>query len=236
MKYFYFFIFMLISLQCRNNSVKNSTEIMHFPKKEKVTIPIFLSEKYKNTKFFQFLIEKNKELKTEIFNINDNELENIKYEEKILEKELILAKFLIEDFTEYDFLLKNGKIIFENVISISKTKHYFLYEGWDNDKNKELLEYYEICEAGCLHFQKYLKIFDIEEDSVQLKAELPIIEQNCYNDFSYITTYKYKVTNRNLLTEIIYGRRKDCYSDKIQQIDSVKKQNKTFFNNILIKK
>lgn len=189
-------------------------------KKENIISSSF-SQKYHSTRYFNFLLNKNNDLCKEINRIYDENSENISYKEDLLETDLILTKFIIEDFSEYNFVVRNGKIIFKNVISINRAKHYFEYKDWDNDNKKDLIEYYEQCEAGCLSFYKSMNIYSIRKDTILLKKQLPIKERICYDGFAQITDYQYKIKNKQLHIKKMYGRRKDCNSDRIQKIDSI---------------
>lgn len=221
MKIIVLWLIPLFFVQCKNTTENHSKNIEMIVPTDNDTIISPLLEKYKSNTYFLFLLNENKELQKEITRIYDKSTENIHYEEELLENDLILAKFVIEDFSEYNFIVRNGKIIFKNAISISRTKHYFEYKDWDNDNKKDLISYHEQCEAGCLSFYKSMNVYSIRKDTILLKKQLPIKECICYDDFTQITDYQYIIKNKQLHIKKIYGKRKDCNSDQIQQIDSV---------------
>lgn len=221
MKIIILWLVSLCFIQCKNTTENHSKSIETIVKTDNDTIISPLLEKYKSNTYFLFLLNENKKLQKEITQIYNKKTENIHYQEDFLESNLVLSRFIIDDFSEYDFVIRNGKIIFKNEVSISKSKRYFEYKDWDNDHKKDLISYHEQCEAGCLSYHKYMSIYDVEKDTILFRRQLPVKERVCYDSITFITDYVYLIKNQQLYVKKISGKRNDCNSDQIQKIDSV---------------
>ncbi|GIM50962.1 hypothetical protein [Capnocytophaga stomatis] len=191
MKIIVLWLVSLFFVQCKNTSQNYSKNIEPIVKADNDTIISPLLEKYKSNTYFLFLLNENKELQKEITRIYDKNTENIHYQEDFLEPNLVLSRFIIGDFSEYDFVIRNGGIIFKNEVSVSKSKRYFEYKDWDNDNKKDLISYDEQCEAGCLNYYKYMSIYDVEKDTILFRKQLPVKKRVCYDSITLITDYIY---------------------------------------------
>lgn len=114
MKIIVLWLVSLFFVQCKNTSQNYSKNIEPIVKADNDTIISPLLEKYKSNTYFLFLLNENKELQKEITRIYDKNTENIHYQEDFLEPNLVLSRFIIGDFSEYDFVIRNGGIIFKN--------------------------------------------------------------------------------------------------------------------------
>ena len=219
MKIIVLFLSSLCLFQCNNNVKDNNLKVSnHSDIPSPPPLPDSLVQKYKATKFFNFLVSENTDLRNEI-NSSYNLVE-INYQETPLEPNLWLSIFTLGD-TEYDFVIKNKVTIFKEASSIYHANRNFKYKDWNHDGKKDIVAYNEQCESGCFGYHEYMEVFTVEKDTVLLKVLLPLKERICHSQGTTITTYTYKVNNNQVSVKKTEGTRRDCNTDDIQKIEAV---------------
>ena len=221
MKIILLFLSFLCLFQCNNNVKDNNLMVSnHSDIPSPSPLPDSLVQKYKATKFFNFLVSENADLRKELHSLY-NSVE-INYQETILEPNLWLSIFTLGD-TEYDFVVRDKSVIFKEALSIYHAKRSFKYKDWNHDGNKDIVAYNEQCESGCLAYSEYMTVYEVEKDTVLLKVQLPLKERNCMfgNEMISITTYTYKVNKNQVSVKKTEGTRRDCNADDIQKVEAV---------------
>lgn len=219
MKIIVLFLSSLCLFQCNNNVKDNNLKVSnHSDIPLPPPLPDSLVQKYKATKFFNFLVSENTDLRNEI-NSSYNLVE-INYQETPLEPNLWLSIFTIGD-TEYDFLIKNKVTIFKEISSIYHAKRSFKYKDWNHDGKKDIVAYNEQCESGCFGYHEYMEVYTVEKDTVLLTVQLPLKEHICHPQGTTITTYTYKVNKNQVSVKKTEGTRRDCNTDDIQKVEAV---------------
>ena len=219
MKIIFLFLSSLCLFQCNNNVKDNNLKVSnHSDIPSPLPLPDSLVQKYKATKFFNFLVSENTDLRNEI-NSSYNLVE-INYQETPLEPNLWLSIFTLGD-TVYDFVIKNKVTIFKEASSIYHAKRNFKYKDWNHDGKKDIVEYYQQCEAGCLGYSERMMIYEVEKDTVLLTVRLPLKERICHPQGTTITTYTYKVNKNQVSVKKTEGTRRDCNTDDIQKVEAV---------------
>ncbi|WP_264847072.1 hypothetical protein [Capnocytophaga catalasegens] len=185
------------------------------------SLPDSIAQKYKETKHFNFLVSKNTDLQEDITNAFDIH-EEINYQETTLEPNLLLSIFTLGN-TVYDFVVRDKKVIFKDIASIYRAKRNFKYKDWNHDGKKDIVEYYQQCEAGCLGYSEHMMIYEVEKDTVLLTIQLPLKERVCYlsEKITSITTYTYKVNKSKISVKKTEGTRRDCNANDIQKVEAV---------------
>ena len=221
MKIIVLFLSSLCLFQCNNNVKDNNLKVSnHSDIPSPPPLPDSLVQKYKATKFFNFLVSENADLRKELHSLY-NSVE-INYQETILEPNLWLSIFTLGD-TEYDFVVRDKSVIFKEALSIYHAKRSFKYKDWNHDGNKDIVAYNEQCESGCLAYSEYMTVYEVEKDTVLLKVQLPLKERNCMfgNEMISIITYTYKVNKNQVSVKKTEGTRRDCNADDIQKVEAV---------------
>ena len=221
MKIIFLFLSSLCLFQCNNNVKDNNLKVSnHSDIPSPLPLPDSLVQKYKATKFFNFLVSENTDLRNEINSLY-NSVE-INYQETILEPNLWLSVFTLGD-TEYDFVVRDKSVIFKDALSIYHAKRSFKYKDWNHDGNKDIVAYNEQCESGCFAYHEYMEVFTVEKDTVLLTVQLPLKERICYfsQKITTITTYTYKVNKNQVSVKKTEGTRRDCNADDIQKVEAV---------------
>ena len=221
MKIILLFLSFLCLFQCNNNVKDNNLMVSnHSDIPSPSPLPDSLVQKYKATKFFNFLVSENTDLRNEI-NSSYNLVE-INYQETPLEPNLWLSIFTLGD-TVYDFVVRGKSVIFKEVSSIYHANRNFKYKDWNHDGKKNIVEYYGQCESGCLAYSEYMAVYEVEKDTILLTVQLPLKERNCMfgNEMISITTYTYKVNKNQVSVKKTEGTRKDCNADDIQKVEAV---------------
>ena len=219
MKIIFLFLSFLYLFQCNNNVQYNNLKVSnHSDIPSPSPLPDSLLQKYKATKFFNFLVSENTDLRDELHSLY-NSVE-INYQETPLEPNLWLSIFTIGD-TEYDFLIKNKVTIFKEISSIYHAKRSFKYKDWNHDGKKDIVAYNEQCESGCFGYHEYMEVYTVEKDTVLLTVQLPLKERICHSQGTTITTYTYKVNKNQVSVKKTEGTRRDCNTDDIQKIEAV---------------
>ena len=225
MKIILLFLSFLCLFQCNNNVKDNNLMVSnHSDIPSPSPLPDSLVQKYKATKFFNFLVSENADLRKELHSLY-NSVE-INYQETILEPNLWLSIFTLGD-TEYDFVVRDKSVIFKEALSIYHANRNFKYKDWNHDGNKDIVAYNEQCESGCLAYSEYMTVYEVEKDTVLLKVQLPLKERNCMfgNEMISITTYTYKVNKNQVSVKKTEGIRRDCNADDIQKVEAVTYKN-----------
>lgn len=215
------FLSSLCLFQCNNNVKDNNLKVSnHIDILSTSPLPDSLVQKYKATKFFNFLVSENTDLRNEI-NSSYNLVE-INYQETPLEPNLWLSIFTLGD-TVYDFVVRGKSVIFKEVSSIYHANRNFKYKDWNHDGKKNIVEYYGQCTSGCLFYSEYMAVYEVEKDTVLLKVQLPLKERNCMfgNEMISIITYTYKVNKNQVSVKKTEGTRRDCNADDIQKVEAV---------------
>ena len=214
------FLSSLCLFQCNNVKDNNSKVSNHSDLPSPPPLPDSLVQKYKATKFFNFLVIENTDLRKELHSLY-NSVE-INYQETPLEPNLWLSIFTIGD-TENDFLIKNKVTIFKEISSIYHAKRSFKYKDWNHDGNKDIVAYNEQCESGCFGYHEYMEVYTVEKDTALLTVQLPLKERICYlsQKITTITTYTYKVNKNQVSVKKTEGIRRDCNADDIQKVEAV---------------
>ena len=219
MKIIVLFLSSLCLFQCNNNVKDNNLKVSnHSDIPSPPPLPDSLVQKYKATKFFNFLVSENTDLRNEI-NSSYNLVE-INYQETPLEPNLWLSIFTLGD-TEYDFVIKNKVTIFKEASSIYHANRNFKYKDWNHDGKKDIVAYNEQCESGCFGYHEYMEVYTVEKDTVLLTVQLPLKERICHSQGTTITTYTYKVNKNQVSVKKTEGTRRDCNTDDIQKIEAV---------------
>ena len=221
MKIIVLFLSSLCLFQCNNNVQDNNLKVSnHIDILSTSPLPDSLVQKYKATKFFNFLVSENTDLRNEI-NSSYNLVE-INYQETPLEPNLWLSIFTLGD-TVYDFVVRGKSVIFKEVSSIYHANRNFKYKDWNHDGKKNIVEYYGQCTSGCLFYSEYMAVYEVEKDTVLLKVQLPLKERNCMfgNEMISIITYTYKVNKNQVSVKKTEGTRRDCNADDIQKVEAV---------------
>ena len=221
MKIIVLFLSSLCLFQCNNNVQDNNLKVSnHIDILSTSPLPDSLVQKYKATKFFNFLVSENTDLRNEI-NSSYNLVE-INYQETPLEPNLWLSIFTLGD-TVYDFVVRGKSVIFKEVSSIYHANRNFKYKDWNHDGKKNIVEYYGQCESGCLAYSEYMAVYEVEKDTVLLTVQLPLKERNCMfgNEMISIITYTYKVNKNQVSVKKTEGTRRDCNADDIQKVEAV---------------
>lgn len=219
MKIIVLFLSSLCLFQCNNNVKDNNLKVSnHSDIPLPPPLPDSLVQKYKATKFFNFLVSENTDLRNEI-NSSYNLVE-INYQETLLEPNLWLSVFTLGD-TEYDFVVRDKSVIFKEALSIYHAKRSFKYKDWNHDGNKDIVTYNEQCESGCFGYHEYMEVFTVEKDTVLLTVQLPLKERICHPQGTTITTYTYKVNKNQVSVKKTEGIRRDCNADDIQKVEAV---------------
>ena len=219
MKIIVLFLSSLCLFQCNNNVKDNNLKVSnHSDIPLPPPLPDSLVQKYKATKFFNFLVSENTDLRNEI-NSSYNLVE-INYQETLLEPNLWLSVFTLGD-TEYDFVVRDKSVIFKEALSIYHAKRSFKYKDWNHDGNKDIVTYNEQCESGCFGYHEYMEVFTVEKDTVLLTVQLPLKERICHPQGTTITTYTYKVNKNQVSVKKTEGTRRDCNADDIQKVEAV---------------
>lgn len=219
MKIIFLFLNFLYLFQCNNNVKDNNLKVSnHSDIPSPPSLPDSLVQKYKATKFFNFLVIENTDLRKELHSLY-NSVE-INYQETPLEPNLWLSIFTIGD-TEYDFLIKNKVTIFKEISSIYHAKRSFKYKDWNHDGNKDIVAYNEQCESGCFGYHEYMEVYTVEKDTALLTVQLPLKERICHPQGTSITTYTYKVNKNQVSVKKTEGTRRDCNADDIQKVEAV---------------
>lgn len=219
MKIIVLFLSSLCLFQCNNNVKDNNLKVSnHSDIPLPPPLPDSLVQKYKATKFFNFLVSENTDLRNEI-NSSYNLVE-INYQETLLEPNLWLSVFTLGD-TEYDFVVRDKSVIFKEALSIYHAKRNFKYKDWNHDGNKDIVTYNEQCESGCFGYHEYMEVFTVEKDTVLLTVQLPLKERICHPQGTTITTYTYKVNKNQVSVKKTEGTRRDCNADDIQKVEAV---------------
>lgn len=219
MKIIFLFLSSLCLFQCNNNVKDNNLKVSnHSDIPSPPPLPDSLVQKYKATKFFNFLVIENTDLRKELHSLY-NSVE-INYQETPLEPNLWLSIFTIGD-TEYDFLIKNKVTIFKEISSIYHAKRNFKYKDWNHDGKKDIVAYNEQCESGCFGYHEYMEVYTVEKDTALLTVQLPLKERICHPQGTSITTYTYKVNKNQVSVKKTEGTRRDCNADDIQKVEAV---------------
>lgn len=219
MKIIVLFLSSLCLFQCNNNVKDNNLKVSnHSDIPSPPPLPDSLVQKYKATKFFNFLVSENTDLRNEI-NSSYNLVE-INYQETPLEPNLWLSIFTLGD-TEYDFVIKNKVTIFKEISSIYHANRNFKYKDWNHDGKKDIVAYNEQCESGCFGYHEYMEVYTVEKDTVLLKVLLPLKERICHSQGTTITTYTYRVNKNQVSVKKTEGIRRDCNADDIQKVEAV---------------
>lgn len=221
MKIIFLFLSSLCLFQCNNNVKDNNLKVSnHSDIPLPLPLPDSLVQKYKATKFFNFLVSENTDLRKELHTLY-NSVE-INYQETILEPNLWLSVFTLGD-TVYDFVVRGKSVIFKEVSSIYHANRNFKYKDWNHDGKKNIVEYYGQCESGCLAYSEYMAVYEVEKDTVLLTVQLPLKERNCMfgNEMISIITYTYKVNKNQVSVKKTEGTRRDCNADDIQKVEAV---------------
>lgn len=221
MKIIFLFLSSLYLFQCRNNVQDNNLKVSnHSDIPLPPPLPDSLVQKYKATKFFNFLVSENTDLRNEINSLYN--LVEINYQETPLEPNLWLSIFTLGD-TVYDFVVRGKSVIFKEVSSIYHANRNFKYKDWNHDGKKNIVEYYGQCASGCLAYSEYMAVYEVEKDTVLLKVQLPLKERNCMfgNEMISIITYTYKVNKNQVSVKKTEGTRRDCNADDIQKVEAV---------------
>lgn len=221
MKIIVLFLSSLCLFQCNNNVKDNNLKVSnHSDIPLPPPLPDSLVQKYKATKFFNFLASENTDLRNEINSLY-NSVE-INYQETPLEPNLWLSIFTLGD-TVYDFVVRGKSVIFKEVSSIYHANRNFKYKDWNHDGKKNIVEYYGQCESGCLAYSEYMAVYEVEKDTVLLTVQLPLKERICYfyQKITTITTYTYKVNKNQVSVKKTEGIRRDCNADDIQKVEAV---------------
>ena len=219
MKIILLFLSFLCLFQCNNNVKDNNLMVSnHSDIPSPSPLPDSLVQKYKATKFFNFLVSENTDLRNEI-NSSYNLVE-INYQETPLEPNLWLSIFTLGD-TEYDFVIKNKVTIFKEISSIYHANRNFKYKDWNHDGKKDIVAYNEQCESGCFGYHEYMEVYTVEKDTVLLKVLLPLKERICHSQGTTITTYTYRVNKNQVSVKKTEGIRRDCNADDIQKVEAV---------------
>ncbi|MBV7440708.1 hypothetical protein KRX57_04685 [Weeksellaceae bacterium TAE3-ERU29] len=229
MKYLIFYILVSFCLfSCdkisKEKRIKEKTSSYHKEisapnsKQKSILSPLF--QKYKKSKYFEFIIKEHKDLEFDILQNIQDEGGNIVYKEEKLDTNLFLSNFSLNKAIEYNFFIEDNQIILKTINSIDKTNINFEYKDWDNNKEKEILQYIEECSAGCLSFSKQMIIYHIKKDTAQRFISLPLKKVDCYGNISHIIIYDYK-KNGNILNITKTVGKGDCNSNIIEKIDSV---------------
>lgn len=221
MRVIFLFLSSLCLFQCNNNVKDNNLKVSnHSDIPLPLPLPDSLVQKYKATKFFNFLVSENTDLRNEI-NSSYNLVE-INYQETPLEPNLWLSIFTLGD-TVYDFVVRGKSVIFKEVSSIYHANRNFKYKDWNHDGKKNIVEYYGQCESGCLAYSEYMAVYEVEKDTVLLTVQLPLKERNCMfgNEMISIITYTYKVNKNQVSVKKTEGTRRDCNADDIQKVEAV---------------
>lgn len=221
MKIIVLFLSSLCLFQCNNNVKDNNLKVSnHSDIPLPLPLPDSLVQKYKATKFFNFLVSENTDLRNEI-NSSYNLVE-INYQETPLEPNLWLSIFTLGD-TVYDFVVRDKSVIFKEASSIYHANRNFKYKDWNHDGKKNIVEYYGQCESGCLAYSEYMAVYEVEKDTVLLTVQLPLKERICYfyQKITTITTYTYKVNKNQVSVKKTEGIRRDCNADDIQKVEAV---------------
>ena len=221
MKIILLFLSFLCLFQCNNNVKDNNLMVSnHSDIPSPSPLPDSLVQKYKATKFFNFLVSENADLRKELHSLYN--LVEINYQETPLEPNLWLSIFTLGD-TEYNFVVRDKSVIFKDASSIYHAKRNFKYKDWNHDGNKDIVAYNEQCESGCLAYSEYMTVYEVEKDTVLLKVQLPLKERNCMfgNEMISITTYTYKVNKNQVSVKKTEGTRRDCNADDIQKVEAV---------------
>lgn len=215
------FLSSLCLFQCNNNVKDNNLKVNNYSDIPlPPPLPDSLVQKYKATKFFNFLVSENTDLRKELHTLY-NSVE-INYQETPLEPNLWLSVFTLGD-TEYDFVVRDKSVIFKEGLSIYHAKRSFKYKDWNHDGNKDIVAYNEQCESGCFAYHEYMEVFTVEKDTVLLRVQLPLKERICYlsQKITTITTYTYKVNKNQVSVKKTEGIRRDCNADDIQKVEAV---------------
>ena len=219
MKIIVLFLSSLCLFQCNNNVKDNNLKVSnHSDIPLPLPLPDSLVQKYKATKFFDFLVSENTDLRNEI-NSSYNLVE-INCQETPLEPNLWLSIFTLGD-TEYDFVVRDKSVIFKEALSIYHAKRSFKYKDWNHDGKKDIVAYNEQCESGCFGYHEYMEVYTVEKDTVLLKVLLPLKERICHPQGTSITTYTYKVNKNQVSVKKTEGIRRDCNADDIQKVEAV---------------
>ena len=221
MKIIFLFLSSLCLFQCNNNVKDNNLKVSnHSDIPSPPPLPDSLVQKYKATKFFNFLVSENTDLRKELHSLY-NSVE-INYQETPLEPNLWLSIFTLGD-TVYDFVVRDKSVIFKEVSSIYHANRNFKYKDWNHDGKKNIVEYYGQCTSGCLFYSEYMAVYEVEKDTVLLKVQLPLKERNCMfgNEMISIITYTYKVNKNQVSVKKTEGTRRDCNADDIQKVEAV---------------
>ena len=219
MKIIVLFLSSLCLFQCNNNVKDNNLKVSnHSDIPLPLPLPDSLVQKYKATKFFDFLVSENTDLRNEI-NSSYNLVE-INCQETPLEPNLWLSIFTLGD-TEYDFVVRDKSVIFKEALSIYHAKRSFKYKDWNHDGKKDIVAYNEQCESGCFGYHEYMEVYTVEKDTVLLTVQLPLKERICHSQGTTITTYTYKVNKNQVSVKKTEGTRRDCNTDDIQKIEAV---------------
>ena len=221
MKIIVLFLSSLCLFQCNNNVKDNNLKVSnHSDIPLPLPLPDSLVQKYKATKFFNFLVSENTDLRNEI-NSSYNLVE-INCQETPLEPNLWLSIFTLGD-TVYDFVVRDKSVIFKEASSIYHANRNFKYKDWNHDGKKNIVEYYGQCESGCLAYSEYMAVYEVEKDTVLLTVQLPLKERNCMfgNEMISIITYTYKVNKNQVSVKKTEGTRRDCNADDIQKVEAV---------------
>ena len=183
------FLSSLCLFQCNNNVQYNNSKVSnHSDIPSPSPLPDSLVQKYKATKFFNFLVSENTDLRNEINSLYN--LVEINYQETPLEPNLWLSIFTLGD-TVYDFVVRDKSVIFKEVSSIYHANRNFKYKDWNHDGKKNIVEYYGQCASGCLAYSEYMAVYEVEKDTVLLKVQLPLKERNCMFGNFYIKNYSF---------------------------------------------
>ena len=219
MKIIVLFLSSLCLFQCNNNVKDNNLKVSnHSDIPLPPPLPDSLVQKYKATKFFNFLVSENTDLRNEINSLY-NSVE-INYQETILEPNLWLSVFTLGD-TEYDFVVRDKSVIFKEGLSIYHAKRSFKYKDWNHDGNKDIVAYNGQCESGCFGYHEYMEVYTVKKDTVLLTVQLPLKERICHPQGTTITTYTYKVNKNQVSVKKTEGIRRDCNADDIQKVEAV---------------
>mgnify|MGYP000215378796 CR=1 FL=1 len=219
MKIIFLFLNFLYLFQCNNNVKDNNLKVSnHSDIPSPPSLPDSLVQKYKATKFFNFLVIENTDLRNELHSLYN--LVEINYQETPLEPNLWLSIFTLGD-TEYNFVVRDKSVIFKDASSIYHAKRNFKYKDWNHDGNKDIVAYNGQCESGCFGYHEYMEVYTVEKDTVLLTVQLPLKERICHPQGTSITTYTYKVNKNQVSVKKTEGTRRDCNADDIQKVEAV---------------
>ena len=221
MKIIFLFLSSLCLFQCNNNVQYNNLKVSnHSDIPSPPPLPDSLVQKYKATKFFNFLVSENTDLRDELHSLYN--LVEINYQETPLEPNLWLSIFTLGD-TVYDFVVRDKSVIFKDVSSIYHANRNFKYKDWNHDGKKDIVEYYRQCTSGCLAYSECMTVYEVDKDTVLLTVQLPLKERNCMfgNEMISIITYTYKVNKNQVSVKKTEGTRRDCNADEIQKVEAV---------------